>query len=95
MEVKLETKKECDIVDRVVLSYESNQKIKKSADVDEVISILRNSISLYHINNIDKIGLMVCKYCGHEWTAVCSDKSCSLVCTECKKRNEIPKNIKN
>ena len=90
MKVELETRKECDVIDEIVLSYESNKRIIKNDRVDKVMSSLRSSISSYHIGNIDKIGIMICKFCAKEWTAICSDKSKSLVCPNCNKRNEMP-----
>jgi len=91
MKITLETLEECDALQKIIDKFDSDKFIKNNEHVKNILFSLKNSICLYHISNIDKIGKMVCKFCNNEWTAICSNKSDSLVCPSCKKRNKIIK----
>ena len=91
MKLIIENKSECNIIEDIIIDYESSDDIKqkeKKEDIKSLVSAIRYSIDQFRIDkNIGMIGPMKCSHCGNEWMAVCSSESKKLRCHKCGKFN--------
>ena len=91
MKLVIENKSECNIMEDIVIDYESSDNIRnkeKKEDIEALVSNIKYSIDQFRIDkNIGMIGPMKCASCGNGWMAVCSSESKELKCPKCGRLN--------